>query len=138
MRRMITSKKEKQLIDMTESVFESGTLEIPSGTSMANQSLLPFKPGYQYKIYSNVKAVGVNEISRFESEIGVSQSYIDFFNADSFIVFAMAPVTVAGITSFRISISKGTNELLVSLRCNGTSTSNISWRYLITRSKIYF
>ena len=141
MRKMITSKKEQQLLDMTESVFESGIWGIPSGTTGDAGVGLPkvlkdLEAGYQYKIYLNVKGAHYS-ISRFETEIGISQSYISFIDT-KYIEFASS-ITIDGASNCRMLIRKKTSSTLsCDLRFTGTTTAEVSFRYLITRSKLYF
>lgn len=140
MRRMITSKKEKQLIDMTESVFESGVWVIPSGTiggsGADRKDLKDLEVGYQYKIYINVKGSS-SGISRLETEIGITPSYISFIDT-KFVQFT-ASTSIDGATDLRMLLTKKNDSTMYCyLRFSGTTTAEVSFRYLITRSKIYF
>lgn len=141
MRRMITTKKEQQLLDMTESVFESGVWVIPSGTTGGvgdgiPKTLKDLEVGYQYKIYLNVKGT-ISSIIRHETEIGVTSSYIAF--VDTKIVEFFASGSTDGGNSFRLYIAKRNDSSLRNeIRFSGTTTAEISLRYLITRSKLYF
>ena len=141
MRKMITSKKEQQLIDMTESIFESGEWVIPSGTTGGAGDGLPkalkdLEAGYQYKIYLNVKG-NTTAISRIETELGITPSYISFI--DTKYVEFVSSLSISGASSFRMYINKKTNSTMnCQLLFAGTTTNEISFRYLITRSKLYF
>ena len=141
MRKMITSKKEQQLLDMTESVFESGVWVIPSGTTGGAGDGVPkvlkdLEAGYQYKIYLNIKGTGAI-ISRLETEIGISQSYMSFIDTKRFEF--VSPSTIDGASNYRMYVNKKTSSTLnCDLRFTGTTTDEVSFRYLITRSKLYF
>ena len=136
MRKMITSKKEQQLLDMTESVIESGVWVIPSGTTGMGKELKKLESGYQYKIYLNIKGTAVH-ISRTETEIGVTEDFINFI--DSKTLEFMTSTSMDGDSYYRLALKKNTSKLLnAELRFSDATTSEVMFRYLITRSKLYF
>lgn len=136
MRRMITSKKEIQLIDTTEEIFETGVWVIPSGSLVKIKVLKDLVAGYQYKIYLNVKG-SASSLGRLETELGITTDYISFVDT-KYINFPIA-FSTDGVNTFRCIIAKKTvSTMQFDLRFDDTPTGEISFRYLLTRSKVYW
>lgn len=136
MRKMITSKKELQLIDMTEEIFESGVWVINSGLTSNSKVLKDLVVGYQYKIYLNIKGTS-NSIGRIETELGITPDYISFVNTK--FVDILANFTTDGASSFRSVITKkDDSSMSFNLWFSGTTTGQVLFRYLITRTKLYW
>lgn len=137
MRKMITSQEILQLSNLKEEVFDSGVWDFPSGTVNPLKNLKSLVSGYQYKIYLNIKVDDVNLVLRFETEIGVSNSYIDFLGVGKYIDFLLSPASVAGLNNCRMYCTYATPTTISAvISGTGTSTKNFYWRYLITRHKL--
>ena len=120
-----------------EKVYEEGVWEIDSGSIALSKNLKSLESGYQYKIYLNVKG-DASTISRVETEIGISKSFITFIDNKS-LLYPTNPNTIDGGSSYRVELYK--NDAITCgciLKFTGTLTAKVYFRYLITRSKIYW
>ena len=119
-----------------EKVYDEGVWEIPIGSNNAVKPINHLQAGYQYKIYLNIKG-GTAFISRFETEIGIGVSFISYVDVKT--IQYIADNAMGGGTSYRIELTKLDNtKMNCVLKHSGTTTSEVSFRYLITRSKIYW
>ncbi len=121
-----------------EKVYDEGVWEIASGSNnIVNKRLKDFESDYQYKIYLNVKG-SADTLNRSETEIGITNSFIAFLE-DKGIDYITLGGNIDGGSNFRVEVRKiGTTSCSVYLKFSGTTSGIIKFRYLITRSKIYW
>ena len=118
----------------TESIYESGVWELLTGATTNNKVLRDLEKGYQYKIYLNVKGIGSFGILRIQSEIGASADYINYMGASYYTVFNLGSNSGGVFTG--LVTYKNANALSITLGFTGTLTSDVKFRYLITRQAL--
>ena len=121
-----------------EKVYEEGTWEISSGSFALSKNLKSLEIGYQYKIYLNVRDNN-DETFRVESEIGVTKDFVNFVSGDLSIIVNDGN-NISGGKNFRLNLSSDAinTAFNCTLNFSGTTTEEVDFRYLITRSKIYW
>ncbi len=120
-----------------EKVYDKGVWEIPSGTSSFRKKLKDFEIGYQYKIYLNVKSDSVYP-ARFETELGVDKDFLLFIEDGGELTFKVEG-TIGGSSNYTLFLTQfGDNYFTTNLSFDGTTNEKVYFRYLITRSKIYW
>ena len=120
-----------------EQVYEKGVWEIPSGSIDFSKTLKNLEIGYQYKIYLNVKSDSEYP-TRFQTEIGVDKSFLVFIEDDGELNFKVEG-TIGGVNNYYLSLFQVDDVYFQSnLEFKGTTTEKVYFRYLITRSKIYW